>query len=162
MNHPAPECNTIPKLLLHNAAQLGDSPANREKALGIWQTWTWSQVRKETEQLAGGLAQLGFQRGDKLAIIGDNRPYLYWAMVAAQSLGGVPVPLYQDSVAEEMVYVLSNADIRFAVVENQYRHSAGGIGLADLVLSGARRSNRAVFEFHPEVMQCRAYTAHEW
>ena len=119
MSHPPSECNTIPKLLLHNAVQLGDSPANREKALGIWQTWTWSQVRKETEQLAGGLAQLGFQRGDKLAIIGDNRPYLYWAMVAAQSLGGVPVPLYQDSVAEEMVYVLSNADIRFAVVENQ-------------------------------------------
>ena len=119
MNHPAAECNTLPMLLLHNAVKLGDSPANREKDLGIWQTWTWSQVRDETECLAGGLVQLGFQRGDKLAIIGDNRPHLYWAMVAAQSLGGVPVPLYQDSVAEEMVHVLSNGDIKFAIVENQ-------------------------------------------
>ena len=119
MNHPAAECNTLPKLLLDNAVKLGDSPANREKDLGIWQTWTWSQVRDETECLAGGLVQLGFQRGDKLAIIGDNRPHLYWAMVAAQSLGGVPVPLYQDSVGEEMVHVLSNGDIKFAIVENQ-------------------------------------------
>ena len=76
---------------------------------GIWQTWTWDQVHREVEALAGGLAALGFQRGDKLAIIGDNRPRLYWAMAAAQSLGGVPVPAYQDSVAGEMRYVLEHA-----------------------------------------------------
>ena len=69
--------------------------------------------------LACGLKTIGFERGDKLAIIGDNRPCLYWAMVASQCLGGTPVPLYQDSVAEEMKFVLANAEVRFAVVENQ-------------------------------------------
>ena len=97
----------------------GDHPATREKDLGIWQTWTWAQVADEVRALACGLAALGFKRGMNLAIIGDNRPRLYWAMAAAQSLGGVPVPLYQDAVAEEMVYVLNDADIHFAIVEDQ-------------------------------------------
>ncbi|MEY8206797.1 MAG: AMP-binding protein, partial [SAR324 cluster bacterium] len=69
--------------------------------------------------LACGLSKIGFQRGDKLAVIGDNRPRLYWSMVAVQALGGIPVPLYQDSVAEEMVYVLENADVKYAIVQNQ-------------------------------------------
>ena len=73
----------------------------------------------EVRALAGGLAAMGLARGDKVAIIGDNRPYLYWAMMAAQCLGGVPVPLYQDAVAEEMQFVLEHAETRFAVVEDQ-------------------------------------------
>ncbi|MCB1904995.1 MAG: AMP-binding protein, partial [Gammaproteobacteria bacterium] len=68
---------------------------------------------------ACGLAALGFKAGDKLAIIGDNRPCLYMSMAAAQCLGGVPVPLYQDSVAKEMAFVLDNADVHFAIVEDQ-------------------------------------------
>ncbi len=91
----------------------------REKDLGIWQSWTWSEAASNVRALACGLAAMGFKRGDNLAIIGDNRPQLYWAMTAAQALGGVPVPLYQDSVAQEMAYVLDNADVRFAVVEDQ-------------------------------------------
>ena len=87
--------------------------------LGIWQSWTWSEVAEEVRNLACGLAKIGFKRGDKLAVIGDNRPRLYWSMVAAQALGGIPVPLYQDSVAQEMKFVLANAEVRFAVVENQ-------------------------------------------
>jgi len=111
--------DTIPKLLLDHAKRRGDSPANRHKNFGIWQSWTWSEVAKEVRDLACGLAKLGFKRGDKLAVIGDNRPRLYWSMVAAQALGGIPVPLYQDSVAEEMVYVLENSDAKFAIVQNQ-------------------------------------------
>ena len=111
--------DTIPKLLLDHAKKRADRPANRLKDLGIWQTWTWSEVAEEVQNLACGLAKIGFQRGDKLAVIGDNRPRLYWSMVAVQALGGIPVPLYQDSVAEEMVYVLENADVKYAIVQNQ-------------------------------------------
>ena len=111
--------DTIPKLLLDHSKRRGDSPANRHKDFGIWQSWTWSEVAIEVRNLACGLAKLGFKRGDKLAVIGDNRPRLYWSMVAAQALGGIPVPLYQDSVAEEMVYVLENSDAKFAIVQNQ-------------------------------------------
>ncbi len=115
----SPQLDTIPKLLLEHARTRADQPAIREKDFGIWQTSTWSQVRDEVMALAGGLTALGLQPGDKLAIVGDNRPQLYWAMVAAQVVGGIPVPVYQDSVAEEMQYIFDHAAIRFAVVENQ-------------------------------------------
>ncbi len=111
--------DTLPKILFNRAKSSANDPAIREKDLGIWQTWTWSQVAQEVRNLAGGLASIGFKRGDKLAIVGDNRPRLYWGMAAAQCLGGVPVPLYQDSVAQEMEYVINHADIRFALVEDQ-------------------------------------------
>ena len=114
-----PKLDTFPKLLLNRKQTTPDRPAIREKDFGIWQTWTWSQVVDEVRSLACGLAASGFRRGDKLAIIGDNRPRLYWGMAAAQSLGGIPVPLYQDSVAQEMEYVINHADIRFALVEDQ-------------------------------------------
>lgn len=111
--------DTFPKLLLNHAKVRGNKTAIREKDLGIWQSWSWSEVAEEVRALACGLAALGFKRGDKLAVVGDNRPRLYWSMVAAQCLGGVPVPLYQDSAAEEMSFILDNADVRFAVVEDQ-------------------------------------------
>ena len=94
-------------------------PATREKDLGIWQTWTWSQVADDVRALACGLAAQGFRRGMHLAIIGDNRPRLYWSMIAAQALGGMPVPMYQDAPAAEFVYVLNDAEIAYAVVEDQ-------------------------------------------
>ena len=111
--------DTFPRLLLHHAAVRGDQPAVREKDLGIWQTWTWSEVAFEVRAMACGLAAQGFRRGMNLGIIGDNRPRLYWAFAAAQSLGGVPVPLYQDAIAQEMLFVLENAEIEFAIVEDQ-------------------------------------------
>lgn len=113
------EMDTLPKLLKHHAQARPDHPAMREKDYGIWQTWTWKQVHDEIMAFAAGLAALGFKRGDTLAIVGDNRPQLYWAMVAAQSLGGTPIPVYQDSVAKEMAFVLQHAEVAFAVVENQ-------------------------------------------
>ena len=113
------DADTFPKLLLRNAAQRGGRPAFREKEFGIWQAWTWRDVLEEARALACGLKALGLERGDKVAIIGDNRPRLYWTMVATQAVGGVPVPIYQDSVADEMVYVLEHAEVRFAVAEDQ-------------------------------------------
>jgi long-chain acyl-CoA synthetase len=111
--------DTFPKLLLEHARVRPDRPANREKDYGIWQSWSWAEVAAEVEAFACGLAAMGVRRGDKLAIIGDNRPRLYWAIAAIQALGGVPVPIYQDSIAEEMAFVLDHAEVRFAVAEDQ-------------------------------------------
>ena len=111
--------DTFPKLLLEHARLRPDRPANREKDYGIWQSWTWAEVAAAVEALACGLSAMGFRRDDRLAIIGDNRPRLYWAIAATQALGGVPVPIYQDSIADEMAFVLDHAEIRFAVAEDQ-------------------------------------------
>jgi len=110
---------TFPRCLLDQAQRNAEKPAIREKYLGIWQTWTWREVSDEVRSLACGLAAKGFKRGDKLALIGDNRPRLYWSMSAAQCLGGIPVPMYQDSVADELQFVVEHAEVRFAVAENQ-------------------------------------------
>ena len=118
MNNNGP-AHTFPRLLLQQAQARADKPAYREKGLGIWQSWSWAQVADEVRALACGLAALGFKRGMNLAVVGDNRPRLYWAMAAAQCLGGVAVPVYQDAPAADMAYVLDNADIDFAVVEDQ-------------------------------------------
>ena len=111
--------DTFPKLLLRNAKKFAERPAMREKDLGIWQTWTWADVLDEVRALAVGFAELGIKREDKVAIVGDNRPRLYWSMCALQSLGAIPLPVYQDSVAEEMGFVLEHAEVCAAVVENQ-------------------------------------------
>jgi len=111
--------DTFPKLLLHHAHERGDHPAIREKAYGIWQAWTWAEVRDEVEWLAAGLAQAGLAQGAHVAVIGANRPRLYWTLTAAQSLGATPVPFYEDAIAQEMVYVFQDAEIAFAVVEDQ-------------------------------------------
>jgi long-chain acyl-CoA synthetase len=111
--------DTFPRLLFYHAQVRGAKTAMREKHLGIWQSWTWSDVAEQVRALACGLAEMGFKRGDNLAIIGDNRPRLYMTMAAVQCLGGVPVPLYQDAVANEMLFVLQDASIRFALVEDQ-------------------------------------------
>jgi long-chain acyl-CoA synthetase len=110
---------TFPRLLLANAERWSNRPAMREKHLGIWQTWTWSEVAEEVRKIACGLAAIGFKRGMNLGIIGDNRPRLYWSMAAAQCLGGVAVPLYQDASAADLAHVLQDSFINFVVVENQ-------------------------------------------
>lgn len=111
--------DTFPKYLALNARRFADRPAVRHKEYGIWQSWSWAEQRDEIRAFALGLRQLGLARGDKVAVIGANRPRLYWAFAAVQSLGGVPVPVYADAVAEEMAYVLDHAGVRFAVVQDQ-------------------------------------------
>ncbi|GAA6165364.1 long-chain fatty acid--CoA ligase [Pelagimonas sp. KU-00592-HH] len=110
---------SIPALLQRNATLYAEKSAYREKEFGIWQTWTWAETEKEIEALALGLINLGVNEGDFVAIIGRNRPYFYFAMVAAQSVGAVPVPVYNDSAAEEMEYILGHCGARFAIVEDQ-------------------------------------------
>jgi len=114
-----PEHDTFPKLVRLNARRLGNKVAIREKDFGIWQAYTWSQYFEQARLIALGLASLGFARGDRVAIVGDNRPQLYWAVMAAQALGGVPVPIYQDSIEKELEYIVDHAEVRFAVVEDQ-------------------------------------------
>src|SRR6188474_99388 len=114
-----PTADTFPKLAIRNAQRLAGKVAIREKDLGIWQSYTWSEYLEQARLIALGLAALGFARGDRTAVVGDNRPPLYWAMLATQALGGVPVPLYQDSIEKEMQFILAHAEARFAVVEDQ-------------------------------------------
>lgn len=111
--------NTVPRLLARNVAEFPDAPAYREKEFGIWQSWSWADTAREVHSLALGFLTLDVQPGDHIAIIGRNRPHFYWAMVAAQSVGAVPVPLYKDAVTEEMAYVLDHCGARFVVAEDQ-------------------------------------------
>lgn len=113
------DLDTFPKYLLYNAERHASRPAMRHKDYGIWQSWSWSEQLGEVRRLALGLQALGLSRGERIAIVGANRPRLYWSFAAAQSLGAVPVPVYADAVAEEMAYVLDHADVRFAIVQDQ-------------------------------------------
>lgn len=113
------EPRTLPALLLRNAERLADRTAFREKDRGIWQSFTWRDARDHVRDFALGLSALGFRRGEALSVIGDNRTRLYWAQLAAQALGGVAVPVYQDSIARELQYVWSHADVAVIVAEDQ-------------------------------------------
>jgi long-chain acyl-CoA synthetase len=110
---------TFPRLLLKHAAERPGAAAMREKEYGIWQAHSWAGMAKLVEHIACGLHQLGLQRGEHMVIIGANRPRLYATMLAAQALGAVPIPLYQDAVGAECIFPITNADVRFALVEDQ-------------------------------------------
>jgi long-chain acyl-CoA synthetase len=111
--------DTFPKLLIRNARLFGSRPSMRHKDLGIWQTWTWSEALEIVRAYAVGLHRLGLKRGDTIAIVGTNRPRLYWSVMAAQMLAAIPVPVYADAVADEIAFVLAHAEVRFAAVEDQ-------------------------------------------
>ena len=110
---------TFPRLLLDHASQRPTAPAMREKEYGIWQTTSWADMARLVEAIACGLHQAGLTRGEHMVVIGANRPRLYATMLAAQSLGAIPIPLYQDAVGAECVFPINNAEVRFAVVEDQ-------------------------------------------
>jgi long-chain acyl-CoA synthetase len=113
------ELSTLPRLLLRNAREFPRRTAIREKDRGIWQAWTWRDYHDHVRNFALGLAEIGFTRGDRLSVVGDNRPRLYAAQMAAQCLGGVSVPVYQDAIAKELAYVWSHADVSIIVAEDQ-------------------------------------------
>ncbi len=115
----APEGDTFPKLVRRNAEKIPGKVAIREKNFGIWQSFTWRDYYEQSRLIALGLASLGLRRGDMMAVVGDNRPQLYWAMTAAQSIGGIPVPLFQDSIEAEMQFIIDHAEVKIAVVEDQ-------------------------------------------
>ncbi|MGV3570192.1 MAG: AMP-binding protein [Ramlibacter sp.] len=110
---------TFPRLLLQHAAQRPAAAAMREKEYGIWQSLSWEQLARLVEHIACGLHQAGLRRGEHMVVVGANRPRLYATMLAIQSLGAIPVPLYQDAVAAECVFPIQNADVRFAFAEDQ-------------------------------------------
>jgi long-chain acyl-CoA synthetase len=111
--------STLPGLLLANSTRFGGRVAMREKEYGIWQSYTWAECLERVHALALAFARMNFGRGDRLAIVGDNRPELYWALLAAQALGGIPVPVYQDAAAEELRYAIAHAGARIVVAEDQ-------------------------------------------
>src|SRR5690606_27850060 len=111
--------STFPRQLLEHARQRPERRAMREKEYGIWQTASWARMAALVQAMACGLHQAGLQRGEHLVVVGANRPRLYAAMLAAQSLGAIPVPLYQDAVAAEYVFPINNTNVRLFVVENQ-------------------------------------------
>ena len=113
------DLDTLPRLLLRNAREFPTRTAIREKDRGIWQAWTWREYHDHVRDFALGLAALGFARGDRLSVIGDNRPRLYAAQLAALALGGASVPVYQDSIAKELAYVWNHADVSVIVAEDQ-------------------------------------------
>ena len=113
------DLRSIPHILARNVRIYGDKPAYREKEFGIWQSWTWAQASVEIEAIALGLLELGLTSGDHVAILGRNRPALYWSMVAVQMCGAIPVPMYQDAAADEIAYALDHSGARFAIVGDQ-------------------------------------------
>ena len=111
---------TFPKILIHNSERFPTTKAAiREKDYGIWQSYSWQDYLDQARDFALGLAALGFKKGDKMAIIGDNRPQLYWGMAGCQCLGGVPVPLYQDAIHKELQYIVDHSECRFVLAEDQ-------------------------------------------
>ena len=110
---------TFPQLLLTHATQRPREPAMREKEYGIWQALSWADLAAMVEQLACGLHQAGLRRGEHMVVVGANRPRLYATMLAVQSIGAVPIPLYQDAAALECIFPINNADVRFAFAEDQ-------------------------------------------
>ena len=113
---------TFPRLLLQHASRRPAAAAMREKEYGIWQALTWARLAQMVEHLACGLHQAGLTRGEHMVVVGANRPRLYATMLAAQSLGAIPIPLYQDAVGAECVFPINNADVRFALAEDRKRH----------------------------------------
>ena len=140
---------TFTRLMLRHAAERPQAAALREKEFGVWQTLTWSGLATLVRELACGLADAGLMRGEHLVVIGENRPRLYAAMLAAQALGAIPVPLYQDGATSEFVFPLNNAEIGFAIVEDQEQvdklldvRAANSRPAASKVSSAARPGSR--------------------
>jgi long-chain acyl-CoA synthetase len=112
--------DTFPKLLVRNAEVFGDRKiAMREKEFGIWQEFTWKEYHEHVKYFSLGMVSLGLQAGDKVAIIGDNRPEWVWGEVAAQAAGAVPLGLYQDSTLKEVSYIIDHSDASFVIAEDQ-------------------------------------------
>src|SRR5687768_12425884 len=110
---------TFPRLLLQHAAQRPGDPAMREKEYGIWQMHSWAAMAQLVEHIACGLHEAGLRSGEHMVVVGSNRPRLYATMLAAQALGAIPIPLYQDAVGTECVFPINNAEVRFAFAEDQ-------------------------------------------
>ena len=115
---------TIPSLFQQQCRSRTNDPALRVKRLGLWHVWTWGETSLIVENCAYGLASKGLGAGEKVAIIGNNIPELYLAMIAVQALGAIPVPVHPDSNTEELVSCLNNCQAKFAIVQDQQQVDA--------------------------------------
>ena len=140
---------TLPQLLQRNAERMPSRAALREKDLGIWQPYSWKRYWEEVREFALGLSAAGFGHGDKLSVIGENRPRLYFAQLAAMSLGGIAVPVYQDAIATELAYVLEHAETSAVVAEDQEQ--------ADKILSLKERLPRLKLLIYDDPRGLRNY-----
>jgi len=111
---------TIPQLFLYQCKKYGNNKvAIREKEFGIWRPFTWQDYFEQVKYLCLGMVSLGLKRGDKVAMIGDNRPEGLWAEMAAMAAGAIPVWLFQDCMMEEVKYIVDQSDSTFFVGETQ-------------------------------------------
>ena len=152
---------SIPALLKRNAERFGDRPAYREKEYGIWQSWTWSETAEEVEALALGLLEWGSRQGDFVAIIGRNRPYLYWSMVAARWSVRCRCRSIRTAVADEMAYVLDHCGARFVIAGDQEQvdkvmEVAGGLPQFEQIIYLDPRGMRKYDHAHLHVLRRRA------
>ena len=106
-------------LLAANAEQHGNQVAMRERDRGIWQEYTWQDYLKQVLEAAAGLDALGLQVGENLLVIGDNRPAIYFSMLAAVTLRAVPTPAFSDVNAGELAGQAEREAVRFAIAEDQ-------------------------------------------
>ena len=113
------DLDSFPKLLVRNAREFGAKTALREKEFGIWRSLSWQQYHDRVRDFSLGLVSLGFQRRDKVAIIGGNRPEWVCAELAAQGAGGASVGIYQDSNLTEVAFIIDHCDATFVVAEDQ-------------------------------------------
>jgi long-chain acyl-CoA synthetase len=112
--------DTFPKLLVAKANQYGSKKiALREKDLGIWQSFTWQDYLEKVKYFSLGMISLGFEPGDKIAVIGDNKPEWIIAELAAQSAGGFGSGIYQDSILKEVAYIINHSETKFVIAEDQ-------------------------------------------
>ena len=141
--------DTFAKLLRAHASLRGTRPAFRLKDLGLWQTWTWAQVYEETRAIAQGLVWLGLKRSQTIAIVGANRPRLYWSITAAQMIGAIPVPVYADAVAEEIAAVLDHSGAAIVIAQDQEQ--------VDKILSVRDRLPKLAHLLHDEMRGLNDY-----
>ena len=123
---------TFPSLLQQHATQRSKNVALRMKRYGIWNSYTWEDVANEVQKLACGFAATGLKPGDKVAIIGNNVPPLFFSILAVQCLGAVPVPMHADSSTNELKALLENCEAKFAVLQDQQQVDAIYEAITDL------------------------------
>lgn len=113
------ELDTFPKILRHNAKNWPNDIAMREKEFGIWHEFNWQEYQNRVKWLALALRKLGVQPKDAIALLGDNRPEWVWGEIAAHAMGGYSIGIFQDSLHEEVVYLLNKSNATVVIAEDE-------------------------------------------
>ena len=112
--------DTLPQLLRYHYRRFGDTKiAMREKDRGIWNKYTWADYYAIVERLTMAFLELGLQKNEKVAIIGENKPHVYWAELASLSCGAPVLGIFSDCTPPEIKYFLEHSDSTFVVCQDQ-------------------------------------------